>query len=406
MSKNMFFTGQPVFSQLLSLIPRRTLTSVAKKHRSDRYYKRFFFFDHVVSMLVCSFHGCTSLRELTTGMQVYASRLSHFGIVNPPRRSTLAEANMNRSAAAFEDLFHRLFQELSKFSPDSRNNNSINKLFLIDSTTITLFKNIMKGAGNATISGRKKGGVKAHVVLDAGMDTPSFVRITEARMNDKTFLKNINLPVGGVAVFDKGYNDYNEYKRMTIDGIIWVTLINKAAVYREESCSLITKEEHDEGILSDSTITLGNPATKSKTPLQTVRLIKYKNPQTKKYLEFLTNDLERPALEVAQLYKQRWQIETFFKRLKQNMPVKYFLGDNENAIKIQLWCALIADLLIKIVFDKIAMKTKRKWSFANLAGLIRLHLGTYVDLRKFLANPDLALQKYKPPEIQYSLILK
>ena len=401
MDKSNLFTGQPIFSQLLGLIPRGIIKAVSKKHKSDHYYKRFFFFDHLVSMLVCSFHGCTSLRELSTGMQVYASRLSHFGILHPPKRSTLSEANQHRSADVFEDLFHRLTR---LYSPDSHVAKGLGKLYLVDSTTITLFKNFMQGAGNKDINGRKKGGVKAHVVLNAEWDTPCFVRITEARVNDKTFLKDIQLPKNSILVFDKAYNDYKQFKKWTLDGITWVTRINKAARYQLETCHLLSEKEQDQGIIADSNIILGNPATKSRTPLQPVRLIEFKDPHTKKHLEFLSNDLERPAIEIAQLYKQRWQIEVFFKRLKQNMPVKYFLGDNENAIKIQLWSAFIADLLIRIVFDKIATKTRRKWSFANLAGLIRLHLGTYVNLRKFLENPELALRWYKPPENhQYKL---
>lgn len=397
MGKGTFFSGQPIFNQIISLIPKSEVYRISKKNQSDRYVKKFFFYDHLITMLFCSFHKCSSLREVITGIQAYGGRLNHIGIENTPRRSTLSDSNSKRNSNAFEDLFHYLVKHYLHNSPDSRLKEDIKRVFLIDSTTITLFSNIMKGAGTYGLNGKKKGGAKAHVVLDAEENIPVFIRITEARMSDKTFLNYVNLPENTVVVMDKGYNMYNVYASWGQKGIKYYTRINKAAVYNVIEETTINEENKNKGVLKDQRIILGNPRTQNKAPLQEARLVQYKDPISLKTFEFLSNDMENEPIEIAEMYKRRWQIEIFFKRFKQNFPLNYFLGDNENAIKIQIWCSLIADLLIKIVMDRTARKN-RKWSFANLCGFIRLHLGTYINMYAFLRNPEKALLKYKPPD--------
>lgn len=397
MSKGTFFSGQPIFNQIISLIPKSEVQRISQKNQSDRYVKKFFFYDHLITMLFCSFHKCSSIREVITGMQAYGGRLNHIGIENTPRRSTLGDSNGKRDSKAFEDLFHYLVKHFLNISPDSRLKEDIKKIFLIDSTTITLFSNIMKGAGSYGLNGKKKGGAKAHVVLDAEENVPTFIRLTEARMSDKTFLNHVNLPENAVVVMDKGYNMYNVYASWTKRGIKYYTRKNKASVYTVIKEIPVNDENKTRGVLNDQAIILGNPRTQKKAPLQQARLIQFKDPLTLRIFEFLSNDMDSEPIEIAEMYKRRWQIEIFFKRFKQNFPLNYFLGDNENAIKIQIWCSLIADLLIKIIMDRTANKN-RKWSFANLCGFIRLHLGTYINMYHFLRNPEKALLKYKPPD--------
>lgn len=397
MGKNTLFTGQPLFNQLLSLIPKDEISQVVHKYSANRYYKKFFFNDHLIAMLFCAFHKCTGIREVITGMQAQGDRLLHLGLKNSPRRSTLADSNTNRSSKIFEDLFHGLVKHFLKNIPDSRQKNDISRLFIIDSTTITLFDNVMKGTGLAGHNGRRKGGAKAHVVMDADHNSPEFVRITEARMADNSFLNQVYIPPNSYVVMDKGYNHYSIYREWSKKNIRWYTRMNKSSAYQIMEEQPLSKEQAELGIKDDLIIKLGSPARRKRIPLQDARLVKYKDKQTGKVFEFLTNDFNSTPFEIAEMYRRRWKIETFFKRLKQNFPLKYFLGDSENAIRIQIWCSLIADLLIKVVLDKTA-KFYRKWSFANLSSFIKIHLGTYINLFEFLKNPEKALLRYKPPE--------
>jgi hypothetical protein len=396
MPKSTFFTGQPIFNQLLSYISRSDVSQLVKKHQADRYCKRFKAFDHVVTMLFCCFHHCTSLRELVTGLQVNAHRLHHLGMKHTPRRSTLADANERRSSVFFEDLYHKLFRHHFGVLPDSLPKGRISdKIFIVDSTTITLFSEVFKACGNANANGKKKGGVKAHVLIRAKDNIPCFVHITEAAGSDKTIMPQLNLPKGSVLVMDKGYNSYLPMAEWTRQGVTWVTRLNKRARWESVEERPVSEKMASHGVRRDRYILLGNPEKANKVPLQEARVVTYYDEETGKEFEFLTNNREFSALTIAGIYKRRWQIEILFRRIKQNFQLSNFLGDNQNAIKIQLWCTLIADLLVKIVKDKADKQKKNKWSFANVAGLIRQHLGTYIDLIKFLINPEKAIIGYR-----------
>ena len=406
MPKSTFFTGQPIFNQLLSYIPRTKIDQLAHKHKSDRYCKTFKAYDHLVTMLFCCFHHCTSLRELITGIQVNAHRLNHLGIVHTPRRSTLADANERRSDDFFKDLYHELFQYHFGVLPDSLSKCKLSdKIFIVDSTTVTLFSEVFKACGNAKANGKKKGGVKAHVMIRAKDNVPCFVHITSASTNDKTIMPKLDLPKGSIIVMDKGYNSYKPMAAWTKKGVTWVTRLNKRARWECVAEREISEKMAALGVRSDKDILLGNPEKAKKVPLQEARLITFYDEETGKEFEFLTNNMELAALTIAGIYKRRWQIELLFKRVKQNFQLYNFLGDNENAIKIQIWCTLIADLLVKIVKDKADKLKKNKWSFANVAGLIRQHLGTYIDIIKFLVSPEKAIIGYSAEVKSYQLSL-
>lgn len=398
MRKSTFFIGQPVFSQLLHMIPSAILAEVIKKHRSDRYCKYFKSQDHLVSMLYQGFFQCSSLRELITGMLAQDARLRHLGLQHSPRRSTLSDANKRRPAAFFEDLFHALYRYYFTRFPDS---SSAGRLFIIDSTTITLFTSIMKGAGSYARNGRKKGGVKAHVLLDAQHNIPALVRITEAREHDLTFLKHLDLPAGSIVVFDKAYtnhtvfNTWNEQTPKTI----WVTRQKNDSVFEVTKDIPVQEQSLRCGVKRVQLVVLGRPSNQQKTPLVKARRVEYIDPESGKFFSFITNDEEMAPEQIADIYRQRWQIELLFKRIKQRYPLRYFLGDNENAIRIQIWCMLICDLLVQVVRTQMSNKGKN-WSYANLAALLKHHLMTYIDLWKFLANPEKALlgKKDIPPQ--------
>jgi hypothetical protein len=402
MPKSTFFTGQPVMNQLLSLVPRSMVMELARKHQSDHYYKKFKAYDHLVSMLFSGFHHCSSLRELITGLQANAHRLHHLGVVHTPRRSTLADANKNRSAVFFEDLFMRLYHLHYGFYPDSFQATKLeDKLFIIDSTTITLFSDVFKGAGVYGFNGRKKGGIKAHVLYRAKDRVPCFVDLTASSKSDRDFMPLVSLPKGSVIVMDKAYVNYKVMKSWTENHITWVSRLVSSLVYNVSEEKEISSYQYGKGVRKDQIIVLGNPKTRKRNPLQKARLVTYHDKESKREFQFLSNNLEYSPLTVAGIYERRWDIEGLFKRIKQNFQLYSFLGDNENAIKIQVWCTLIADLLVQVIKDKVEKISKRIWAFSNVAGLIRQHLTTYIDVVKFLCNPELALIGYKDHQITH-----
>lgn len=395
MPKSNFFTGQPVFNQLLSLIPRSSIRQLSKQFQSDRYYKKFKAYDHLVTMLFCCFHQCTSLRELITGLQANAHRLEHVGIQHTPRRSTLADANKQRNAILFEKLFHILHKHHYGILPDSLKGKKLKeKLFIIDSTTITLFCEVLKGAGTYRLNGKRKGGLKAHVLTRAIDQVPCFVDLTAAAQNDRVFMPMINLPAGSVLVMDKAYVNYKTMNEWTLKNITWVTRLSKSLRYEIIESKEVSARHRAAGVFNDAIILLGNPQTQKRNALQKARLVTYHDKKSGRSFDFLTNNLLLSPLSIAHIYKKRWDIETLFRRVKQNFRFHNFLGDNENAIKIQMWCSLIADLLITVVKRRVERFRKTKWSFANIAGLIRQHLTTYINLIKFLLNPEKAMLQF------------
>jgi len=297
-----------------------------------------------------------------------------------------------RNPDFFSRLYHELYQSYYGTLPDSRKKKSLHRrLFIIDSTTIKLFSDVMPGLGKKPVNGKRKGGVKAHVLIKADEDVPRFVCLTNAAANDRILLRKINLESGSILVFDRGYNNYKQMDQWTNQKITWVSRILPEASYQVLQDNDIPNYAAEKGVLSDQQILMGRPSNKNTTKLL-ARKISFFDRSTNREFEFITNDTQLSALTIANLYKKRWQIELLFKRLKQNYPLRYFLGDNANAIQIQIWCALITDLLVKIIKDR----TKRKWSYANIASMIRLHLMSYVNLFKFLNNPEKAIQLSYP----------
>lgn len=402
MTKDKYFTGQPVFNQVLKLIPRPMLKQLALKHNSDYYSKTLDTYTHLVSMLFGVFQRCSSLRELTTGMQVWMDRLKHLGIKTYPKRSTLSDANKKRTSRLFEDLYHQLVKMYSQHLPDSRKNSGVERrLYLMDSTTIELFSDIMGGAGISKLNGKRKGGVKAHVLVNPVHEIPSVIYLTAAKENDRVFMDKINVPSSSVLVFDKGYVKYSQWQRWTEQGIFWVTRLSPVAYYQVLEDNPIHPLQINRGVRSDQKILLGSGTTPGSEVIIARRVVYYDQSKQREFV-FITNHEKFSPSNIAELYKKRWQIETLFKSIKQNFQLKYFWGDNANAIQIQIWCSLIADLIIKVIKKSIK---KRMWSFANLCSMIRLHLGTYVNLKEFLKNPEKSLRnKFQPIQNQLAII--
>lgn len=384
MGKNAKFIGQPIFSQLLKFIPRQKIVQISNSHRADHYIKRFKSYDHLVTMLYGVFHNCRSLREVVTGMMACHGKLQHLGLSDYSRRSTLSDANKRRDSKVFEDIYYSLHKLYGTFLSDSRfiKGQLEKRLFIVDSTAISLFQEILRNSGQSQANGKRKGGIKVHTLIKADQDIPCLVTMTSAASSDNPFLRDIHLPKYSILVFDKGYNSYTQMERLDKDCIIWITRKHATSVMEVICENLIDAQQKANGILEDHLVVLGS--TKNNQLRVKARWIKFYDTLSGKTLEFLTNNKTMKASTIAQLYQRRWQIETFFKRLKQNNQLKYFLGDNENAIRIQIWCSLIADLIIKVIQNRV----KRKWSFANLSSMIRIHLMSYTSLMHFLENPE------------------
>lgn len=398
MNKSTHFFGQPIFSQLLSLIDKSLLKQIIARHQSDKYYKKLDSWHHIVSMLYCSFSGATSLRELSTGLLACHHKLSHLGIEDAPRRSTLSDSNRKRSSQVFADLYMSLFENYRHLLPDSRlSMDVLKKLFIVDSTVISLFKDILKVAGRPRQDGRSKGGIKAHVMIHAAELMPCLVRLTKGSQHDQTFLKQLQLPEGSFIVMDKGYTDYLRYNQWTEQGVFYITRMRENARY-ESYTDFEVNSSKDTAVLKDEAIYLTYKVDGQPYQLANRRIV-FCDEDSKKELVFITNNMELDPSTIAAIYKYRWQIELLFKKLKQNFPLKYFLGDNQNAIEIQIWCALICLLLMEVIRKQL----KRRWAFSNMVALVRFHLMAYVHLTNFLNNPDLELKNRLKNALQPSL---
>jgi hypothetical protein len=383
MNKSTHFTGQPTFSQLINLIPKGIIGGCVNRHGSDRYYKTFTTHNHLICMLFACYGHCHSIREMVSGMCALEGKLQYSGLRVMPARSTFSEANARRDCKVFADIYAELKQYFGRLFPDSRR--TFENLYIIDSTVIQLFQEIFKGSGCSKADGRRKGGLKVHMAVEAGQSSPSIVHISNGADNDKIFNKYVNLPMGSTVIMDRGYRDYGQYNLWNQQSIRWITRMHPHSYFVITKTEKVNNIDRQAGIKRVQQIQLGFP--QKRIPKVICRHIYYRDPKSGKDLEFITNDLSSEPHVIADLYKKRWQIELLFKRLKQNMPLHYFLGDNQNAIKIQIWCALIADLLIDIILKQV----KRKWAFSNVTSLIRLHLFNYLNLFSFLENPDKAI---------------
>jgi hypothetical protein len=383
MGKSNYFSSKSVFGQLISLIDDKTIKDAVKKNDSDRYVKRFKSKDHLISMLFCSFAKCNSLREVSGAMLGLSGKTESFQLNHIPKRSTLSDANKNRKVEFFEDIYNKLLREYGSVFSDSRIQDVLKKqVKIVDSTTISLFKDILSCVGRKAKDGKSKGGIKVHTVINADEKVPSLVWFSPATTHDHNFLQQLKCDDNTIYIFDKGYNDYKAFKHFTDNKTGFVTRIKDNAVYQELEIKEVSEDIHS-GVLQDKIIEIEVKEGKTISKLK-VRKVKFYDRENKREFEFISNLFELRADLIAALYKIRWQIELLFKQLKQNFPLRYFLGDNENAIKIQIYCVLIVNLLIAVIKKRL----KRSWAFSNLVSFCKIHLFNYIKLMKFLENPE------------------
>jgi hypothetical protein len=383
MSKSTNFSGQPILNQLLFFLDKTEIKKIAKRNDSDKYVKKFNTYNHLIVMLFVAFEGYTSIREVILNLLANAHKLSHLGLSYVVRRSTFSEANQRRSSKVFGEIYMDVYRRHASLLADSQlSDTDMKRLYIMDSTTITLFKDILKGVGRNPLEGKKKGGIKAHTIIKADENVPFLVRFSEAVRHDHTFLTEVHrLPQGSIITFDKGYVDYARYEEFTKSLIWYVTRLKDNALY-EARLEYDIPDNADSGVLKDEQIVLRYGEKKQQE--HKARRIAYWDSENNRLFEFITNNFELSAEKVALIYKRRWQIELLFKQLKQNFPLKYFLGDNENAIEIQIWSAMLANLLLTIIRSKI----KRKWAFSNMVSVIRQQLMNYINIYRFLEDPE------------------
>ena len=406
MSKGTHFIGQPMFGQLISLLDKSKILKFSREKDGERYVKHFNAWQHMAIMLYAVIKRFDSLREITDSMFPEARKLSHLGINMMPRRSTLSDANARRSESIFEatyrDLYATYKDELSSDSRKRKTPQWMNRLQIIDSTTITLFSNLLfKGIGRNPKSGKKKGGIKVHANIHANEGVPSDIKFTSAATNDSFMLKPANYTSGDILAFDRAYIDYAKFEELTRNGVIYVTKMKKNLVY---AISDDTMYMTSDGKMSYRVqyVTFTKCVKDGEDIVHKARIITYVDiKKTRaKLISLLTNDMEMPIEEIVEIYRKRWEIELLFKQLKQNFPLRYFYGESSNAIKIQIWVTLIANLLIMVLQKRI----KRPWSFSGLATMVRIMLMHYVNCYTFFEEPEkdwLAILKSNesaPPE--------
>ncbi len=384
-----------LFSQLLHEVPRIEFERLIRKHGAERHAKGFTCWNQLVSMLFCHLAAADSLREICNGLACCLGKLVHLGVSRMPNKSTLSYANANRPAKLYEDF---LWVVLDRFRsngqlPGGRHRFRFkNKLFSMDSTTISLCLSVFPWAEFR----RAKGGVKVHVLLDHGDYMPAFVAVSQAKKHDVKVARSLHLNPGSIVAMDRAYNDYRMFSRWTEAGIFFVSRMKSNALYEVVEARPVPKNRN---ILSDEIIRLTGIDASRKCP-HFLRRIVVEDREHNREIVLLTNHLGFGATTIAEIYKDRWQIELFFKALKQNLKIKTFIGTTENALRIQIWTALLALVLLKWLHHL----SRASWSFSNLVSLLRLNLFTYRDLKEWLLHP-LGTPPLVPEPVQLTLPL-
>ncbi len=388
MSKSKHFIGQPLYSQVIKLLDKSKILQISQDLGGERYTKHFNVWIHLIVMLYAVIKRFDSLREITTSLLADTNKLIHIGIKFKISRSTLADANKRRPEAIFEaiyrDLYTKYRHELISDSRRRKRPKWMDRLQILDSTTITLFSNlIFKGVGRHPKSGKKKGGIKVHTVIHANEGVPSDIKFTSAATNDSFMLKPSHLSKGDIIAMDRAYIDYEKFEELTQKGVIYVTKMKKSLTYSIISDTMYqTTDGLMEVRIQDVLFT--KKISGGETIVHNARIITHVDIKKRKLISLLTNDMDSDPNDIIAIYRQRWEIELLFKQIKQNFPLKYFYGESANAIKIQVWVTLIANLLLMIMQKRL----ERPWSFSGLATMIRITLMYYVDFYSLFNNPE------------------
>ena len=365
-----------VLAQLLKLVPRHEFEPLARQHHTGRKLRKTSRWSQFVALMLGQLAGRSSLRDIESNMKAQGQRLYHLGTV-PIARSSLARLNEQQPHTFYEALFAKLYARCQSLVP-GHGFRFKNKLYSLDASLIDLSLKIFPWAHYAL----GKAAMKLHVGLDHAGCLPAFVTVTEGKTSDIEVGRTLSFTKGSIVVFDKGYTDYRWYKQLNERGIFFVTRIRKNALWRVDSRHPVDRST---GLTSDQTITLTG-VKPQKLSLPCLRRIGYRDPETGHRYEFLTNNFQLSAGTIAAIYKQRWQVELFFKWIKQNLKIKAFIGNSKNAVMTQIWVALCSCLLLAYL----KFSAKLGWSMQYMLRLLQLNLFVRRDL--------MALLQGDPPE--------
>jgi len=378
-----------IFAQILGLVNRNSFERIVRRHKAEKGMKGFTCWAQFVSMLFCQMGAANSLREITGGLATALGKLRHLGLPKAPCRSTLSYANKHRTWKVFESVFYELLGMCqTEAGQQKRRFRFKNPLRSLDMTVIDLCLQTFDWAHFR----RAKGAVKLHLQLDHQGYLPCWARVTAGDRHEVKEAQKLTFPAGTVVAMDRGYLDYTMLNRWTQQGVYFVTRMKKTSDYR------VTRRHRDNEnatVLRDQTIRMQGPLTKKKYPGPLRRILIWDHEQERE-IELLTNIHNWAPSTISTIYKERWQIELFFKALKQNMKIKTFVGTTLNAVKIQIWTALISMLLLKYL----RLKSCYAWSLSNLAAMLRFNLLTYRDMWEWLDAP-FHVPIVQPPEPEY-----
>ncbi len=380
-----------IFGQILQIFPRTEFEQAVKKTGSEFHAKGFTSWQQFVAMMFCQLGQAHSLREICQGLQSCLGKLRHLGIHEAPKRSTLSYANAHRPWQLFQDVFYQLLARCQGEFSGKTKFRFKHKLYSFDATLIELCATMFDWAKFR----RTKGGVKLHLLLDHEGYIPEFAHITEGKLHEVRILRALAFSPGAIVVFDRGCVDYALFSKWTDGGVFFVTRLKRKAAYRVIQKNAVPQRGN---ILADENILLSGFYTAKKCP-HPLRRIEVWDDTKKEAIVLLTNQLSFGPTTIARIYKDRWQIEIFFKMLKQYLRIKTFVGTSENALHIQIWTALISLLLLKYF----QLKSTLGWSLSNLVALLRFHLFSYRKLWNWLNDP---FEKPASPPLPEQLALR
>ena len=379
-----------IFSQILQLIPRLEFESAVRKHGAERHARGFSSWGQFIAMLFCQLGHAKSLREICGGLAASEGKLRHLGLPAAPARSTLAYANEHRPWQLCQTVFDQLLakcQTLAASQPGTRKKRKFrfkNPLLSLDASVIDLCATMFDWAKFR----RTKGAVKLHLLLDHDGYLPSYAVITEGNKHEVRVAPQMRFTPGTILVFDRGYTDYQWFVSLIQQGVYFVTRLKENAAYGVVEDFVVP---HRRGVRRDQVIFFYQLAQAGIDAY--FRRIEFYDEEHDRVLVFLTSHMGLAAATIAAVYKERWQIELFFRALKQSLRVKTFVGTSAQALKTQLWTALIAILLVKYL----QLKSAFGWSLSNLVALLRQQLFVYRDLWAWIDHP------FQPPPIPAAL---
>ena len=367
-----------LFSQIISKLDRSSFKSLVEEHQTDKHQKGFNSWTHLVSMLFCQFAKSQSVRDISNGLRSATGNLNHLGIQKAPSKSTISYQNKNRDWHLFKDYYYKLLSQLgqqmnikpSKFRIKS-------KIFLLDSSTISLCLSLFDWAKYKTA----KGAIKMHTLLDYDGNLPAYVNITDGKTADNKGAYDVPLLANSVIVADRYYNDFSLLNVWDSNSVYFVVRHKENLKFKPVK-ELELPENRHEHILKDEIIEFTGTKAKQNYPKR-LRRIAIWDEENEQVIELITNQMSWTANTISELYRSRWQIEIFFREIKQLLHIKSFIGTSENAVMIQIWSALITILVLKYL----KALSQFGWRLSNLVSFIRLNLFVKIDLQKWLDKP-------------------